>query len=356
MTDACLTGIFEQLFQSGIVGDGFTVVWHAGEPLVLPISYYENAFEIIAELAPPDIDVRHSFQTNGTLLNQDWCDFIARSGARIGLSIDGPRLLHDAHRRTRRGKGTHANAMRGARLLQRNGIRFHIIAVLTLESLQYPDELFDFFLDHGFHDVCFNIEEIEGVNRGSSLQRNDVQVRFRRFFKRFLSLVKRSDWALSVRELDQLLKQLRAPPAVQFRNQQTSPMSIISVDWAGNVSTFSPEFLGMRNDRYGDFVFGKIYQGNFMGLHANPKFLEVKAEIDQGVAICKAECPYYPLCGGGAPSNKLFENGTFASSETLYCRLTKQTIIDVVLEDVEAELGYYKDPPRRRLTTGHGAG
>ena len=51
-------------------------------------------------------------------------------------------------------------------------------------------------------------------------------------------------------------------------------------------------------------------------------------EIGEGIEMCRAECKYFPVCGGGVPSNKVFENGTFASTETMYCRLTKKRVTD----------------------------
>ena len=58
-------------------GDGLSVVWHAGEPMVLPIDFYRRAFRLIDGLKPPDLTVTHSFQTNGTLIDDAWCEFFA---------------------------------------------------------------------------------------------------------------------------------------------------------------------------------------------------------------------------------------------------------------------------------------
>lgn len=77
---------------------------------------------MISRAAPAGANIVHSIQSNGTLLSQAWCDFIKRHDIRIGLSIDGPAYLHDTHRKSRRGKGMHAAAMRGLQLLKDNGI------------------------------------------------------------------------------------------------------------------------------------------------------------------------------------------------------------------------------------------
>lgn len=124
-----------RLAEDGLAGSQLTVVWHAGEPLVLPPTYYEDAFGEIAAALGPSCEVSHSFQTNGTLIDEAWCALLARHRTRIGISVDGPADLHDRHRRTRRGEGTHARVLEGMARLREHGIPFHVIAVITRDSL-----------------------------------------------------------------------------------------------------------------------------------------------------------------------------------------------------------------------------
>src|ERR1700687_369022 len=154
---------FDQVLRSPIAREGFTVVWHAGEPMVLPILFYEEAFAVLNELNRAALRVDHSFQTNGTLVTPEWCDFIHRHRVKVGVSIDGPAFLHDERRKTRSGKGTHQKVMRGVGCLQDHGIDFHVITVLTSEALDHADALFDFYVEHHIRRVGFNVEEIEGV-------------------------------------------------------------------------------------------------------------------------------------------------------------------------------------------------
>ncbi len=95
MSDETLHNLFAQVFASGWASDGLSIVWHAGEPMVLPIEFYRRAFRTIEGLKPPDVAVRHSFQTNGTLVNDRWCEFFAEEDVKVGVSIDGPKRFHD---------------------------------------------------------------------------------------------------------------------------------------------------------------------------------------------------------------------------------------------------------------------
>jgi len=142
VAEATLANLFSQVFASGWVRDGVTIVWHAGEPMVLPIDFYRSAFRLIDGLKPADLAVTHSFQTNGTLIDDAWCEFFAAEQISVGVSIDGPQLLHDINRRTRSGRGTFDRAIAGIRTLRRNAVPFHVISVLSAESLAAPGEMF----------------------------------------------------------------------------------------------------------------------------------------------------------------------------------------------------------------------
>lgn len=331
-----LRRIYEQVLASRWVRGAFTVVWHAGEPMVLPVGFYRDAFALLDELNTARLDISHSFQTNGTLINRAWCELIAERHLRIGVSVDGPAFLHDARRKTRSGQGTHERVMRGIRCLQDHGIEFHVISVLTREALDHPDALFQFYLDHGIRRIGFNIEEIEGVNAASSLAAQESAERVRSFFSRFLELTLAAGDRIEVRELTGLGKLILRSSGLIQRNQENVPLRILNVDWAGNFSTFSPELLDADG---GVFLLGNILHDDLDAIGSSPKLLSLCEEVEAGVAACRRTCEYFGLCGGGSPSNKFFENGSLRSTETLHCRLAKKAVSDVVLTNLETCLG-----------------
>jgi uncharacterized protein len=306
--------------------------------LVLDTSYYFRAFEIIRERKPKQLEIRHNFQTNGVLINQVWADFFRDNEITVGLSIDGPKILHDAHRRTRTGRGTFDRVIRGVRILSENNIPFHVITVLTRESLRSARELFDFYLEMGIRNVGFNVEEIEGNHRSSSLQDVHVDAETRAFFDKIYDLCESQPGTLSVREIGSAFHAIVNPESQKYGNPLTEPLRMLTVSVDGDLSTFSPELLGYESDRYGSFVFGNIHQNELSSLLDDAKFKFVNAEIERGLAQCKSGCEYFDLCRGGAPVNKFFENGSFDSTETLFCRLTKKAVIDVVLARLEASI------------------
>src|SRR5262245_10027159 len=158
MSPDTLDQTFRWVFDSGLAREPFVLLWHAGEPLVLPVSFYETAADLLRRRNVAAVPVLQSFQTNATLIDARWCAFLRRPDVPLGVSVDGPDFLHDRHRRTRRGGGTFDRVLRGIHLLHAHGIPFEVITVLTADSLGYPDELFDFYQVNGIGSVGFNVE------------------------------------------------------------------------------------------------------------------------------------------------------------------------------------------------------
>lgn len=335
MSLATLDLVCRRVFESPFLASELQVAWHGGEPLTVPLAWYEEATALIAARRPASLRLTHAFQTNGLLVNEDWVRFFDRTGARVGLSIDGPADLHDATRRTRRGRGTHAGAMRAVRLLQDQGVAFHVITVLTDRALDDPDRLFDFYVRHGISEVGFNIEEIEGANTTSSLAGGN-EAKYRDFIRRFFALVWRSPGVLKVREFESALGYLLSDEPVC--DEQNEPFAIVSVSHDGAISTFSPELLGAHHPRFGDFAFGHVAAHALADVAAAAPFHTVSREIRRGVDACRRDCRYFRWCGGGAAANKLFETGRFDTTETMHCRLTRQVVLDEVVAGMETHM------------------
>ena len=331
-----LHNLFSQVFASGWVGDNLAVVWHAGEPMVLPIDFYRNAFRMIDRLKPAGVEVAHSFQSNGTLIDEAWCAFFAEERIGVGVSIDGPKQFHDRYRLTRAGRGTFDRTIAGIRLLRRHKVPFHVISVLSVASMAAPYEMFDFFVEEGIEQVCFNVEESEGDHVSESFQEAGVEAAYYRFLSEFWRLSAAApDKITFIREIEHAIRQVIRPADAPFCNQLVEPFAIISMDWAGNISTFSPELLGLMNPAYDDFLLGNINHDFLIDLPRRPNLTRMLADIQAGVEMCREHCEYFSVCGGGEPVNKLAENGSFASSETNYCRLTKMRATDLVLDALE---------------------
>jgi len=327
--------IFEKIFAAGWASPYLTVIWHAGEPLVLPTSYYQAAFEAIETLRPSGIELRHSIQTNGMLIDREWCDLIKKWHIGVGVSVDGPRHMHDANRVTRAGKGTFDKTIAGIRLLRQENVPFHVITVLTAASMSAPDELLDFYVSEGIDDVCFNVEESEGTYVSGLLASGNAADSFRDFLDRFWTMSRKSSQIQFIREIDGMIPRIFRPEQSCAENAQVTPFGMVNIDCHGNVSSFSPELLGYKNTKYNDFIVGNILTESLEDMMRSPAMQAMTRDISAGVEMCRKECDYFSVCGGGAPVNKLAENGSFASSRTVFCSLVQIVPTDLILHALE---------------------
>ncbi|WP_172631744.1 cyclophane-forming radical SAM/SPASM peptide maturase GrrM/OscB [Dictyobacter arantiisoli] len=334
MSNATLAQIFQVLCASPFLKDELTCIWHAGEPLVLSIDFYRQAFLLQQQYNVNGLHISNAFQTNATLITQQWCDFIREHDIHVGVSIDGPQYLHDAQRVDRKNRGTFERVLKGIALLRANDIPYSAIAVVTGETVHYPDEFWHFFAELQPSRLGLNPEEVEGCNRHSSLHTLAGIEQYKRFLQRLLSLNEQSQSPLPIREFDTLLAKIQAGQVANNAGTNT-PMSILNFDYEGNISTFSPELLSFTHPVYGRFTFGNVFTTQLEDILQDGKFVPMYAAIQRGIASCRESCDYFALCGGGAPSNKLHENGSFDSTETHACRLRIKITTDVLLEHLE---------------------
>ncbi len=318
--------------------DSVRILWHAGEPLAAGLDFFERASEIIRECNPRGVKISQTMQTNGTLITGQWCQFFVRNKVQIGVSVDGPAHVHDRHRRTLGNGPTHAGVMRGINLLNRHDIALHGVAVLTPYSLNFPDDIFDFFVETGFTSVGFNLEETEGAHDSAFGDQNTQIDRSREAYNNFMSRLferwQRAQQRPRIREFEGMIHSIGA----FLRNQDyyrtsddLTPFSNIVVSREGEISTFSPELAGGTSSDTSCFSIGNVHEiASLEELAANQKFKDIAAEVEKGVARCRAECEYFPVCGGGTASNKFYEKGTFDCAETTTCLLHRKTLADVV--------------------------
>jgi uncharacterized protein len=271
-----------------------------------------------------------AIQTNGVSISDAWIDFLRRSETRIGLSIDGPQRFHDARRRTRAGGGTWSLVMRSLIRLQSAGLHPNVISVLHPACLSAPDEFYRFYRDNDIHQISFSIDEAEGSNAASSFEGFDHKPAMVEFLRTILTLAFCDGYSLQIREIERIAHVLADGDAAD--NEQVKPWHVIVVAANGDVTSFSPEFMELRSAAHDNFCFGNIVQSDFDDIVDSAVFKQTHDEIRSGVELCRSNCRYFEVCGGGAPSNKMFENNSLESGETSFCRLSTQAAADALIQ------------------------
>ncbi len=143
-----------QQYISSQQTDEITFAWQGGEPTLLGLDYFKQ----IVALEKKHADgrrINNTLQTNGTLLNKDWCRFFGDHDFLIGLSIDGPRALHDAHRVDRGGKPTFDRVMHGLSLLKAHEVEFNTLTVVSATNATQPLAVYDFLREVGSGYIQF---------------------------------------------------------------------------------------------------------------------------------------------------------------------------------------------------------
>lgn len=334
MSPEVLRAAIDTVLASNSVPGPVMFLWHLGEPLAASPEFYENAFHFAsAAAARHGRNVRHGFQTNATLLNGTWVNLIKRHNVRVGVSVDGPAFIHDRLRRSRAGLGTHAATMRGVKLLQDAGIRFGAISVITDFTLDYAREFYDFFLNHEISRVALNTDEIEGVNRHSSLAAASSETRYKQFITQLLERAECHTGAVRIRELWSTLSVLATDRVVPI-NTANRALRIITIDHSGDVYTFSPELAAAQGDDRSRFAIGNVLSSSLEEMTDSSRFKDLSSEIAVGVEKCRNTCQFWAFCGGGSPSNKFFEHGQFDVTETAACRVHTKATVEAVSQHV----------------------
>jgi uncharacterized protein len=121
----------------------------------LGLDYFRKIVALQHKHRPSGRQIRNGIQTNGTLLDEDWCRFFATKGFGVGLSLDGPKELHDLYRVNKKQESTHEQAMRGYELLQKHRVPFDILCVVHDQNVQHPTEMYRFFKQIGARYLGF---------------------------------------------------------------------------------------------------------------------------------------------------------------------------------------------------------
>jgi uncharacterized protein len=142
--------VMEAFVRQTIAAQGVpfvTLAWQGGEPTLMGLDFFRRALEVEREALPAGWQVERTIQTNGTLLDDDWAAFLARNKVLVGLSIDGPRELHDAYRHDGAGGSVFDKVEAAARLLRKHGAEFNVLCTINAANAGRPLEVYRYFRD-----------------------------------------------------------------------------------------------------------------------------------------------------------------------------------------------------------------
>ena len=146
MSHTTLEAYIRQLLESHQSPE-VTVAWQGGEPTLMKLDFFRLSVEYVEKYRRPGQRVQYTFQTNGILLDDDWCAFLKENKFLVGLSVDGPQEIHDTYRVNKAGQGTFRQVMRGLGCLKKHGVDFNILCTVNAANQHHGRRVYRFFRD-----------------------------------------------------------------------------------------------------------------------------------------------------------------------------------------------------------------
>ncbi len=193
MSEPVLEQYIRQLIESHQT-DSVNIAWQGGEPTLMGLDFYRRTMDLVEKYRRPGMTFLHTMQTNGTLLDDEWCEFLKEHNFLMGISIDGPRELHDVYRVDKGGKPTFDKVMRGLRRLQQHGVDYNVLTTVNRVNGDYPLEVYRCLRDEVGTTWMQFIPVVERINAdGLTLYQEGTKVSDRSVqpaqFGRFLSTI-----------------------------------------------------------------------------------------------------------------------------------------------------------------------
>lgn len=317
MSDAVLERFVEETLAAQ-PGADVTFAWQGGEPTLMGLDFFECAVALAESRRRPHQRVQHTLQTNGTRLDDAWGAFLARHGWLVGISLDGPRELHDRSRHDKGGGGSFDAVLRGVEVLRRHGVAWNALVTVHAGNAHAPLEVYRFLRDEAGARFLQFIPIVEradpsGAQRGTALSERSVGgAAFGRFLLAiFTEWVRRDVGTVFVQAFDDLLgKHLGVPGGVCVHQPVCG--DALALEHTGDVYAC---------DHYveTDFRLGNLLDTPLAALVEDPRQRAFGlAKAATLTAQCR-RCPVRALCHGGCPKDRVAISGDGEAGQNHLC-------------------------------------
>jgi len=270
-----------------------TFAFQGGEPTLIGLDYFENLIRYEKKYNQRKIKVNYAIQTNGLLIDQEWAQFLAKNHFLVGISLDGPKSIHDIFRKDHKGKGTYQRVIEGIENLKKYRVDFNILSVVTSQLARHPHQVYRYFQKKGFNYLQFIPCLYPLGESPDSYPYSLAPERYGSFLKKLFDL-----WhhdvvyhnIVSIRYFNNLLQMILGyPPEACDITGHCSCQFIIEA----NGGVYPCDFYVIDQ-----WHLGNIKEQSFTQLFNSPlaqHFIQSSTYIDPA---CR-ECPWFPLCRGG---------------------------------------------------------
>lgn len=297
MTDAVLERFVRQHIEAHQAPE-VTFTWQGGEPTLMGLDFFKRAVELQRAHRKPGTQIRNAIQTNATLLDDAWCGFFAEHRFLVGVSLDGPRDVHDAYRRDRGGAPTFDRVMAGIALLQKHQVDFNVLACVHAASAGRGLEVYRFLRDQARAPMIQFIPVVEREERGGASARSIAGRQYGEFLIAvFDEWVRRDVGSVFVQIFDVAL-------GVWFG--QPSALCVFA-DTCGDALALEHDGDLYSCDHFVEpaFKLGNIARTPLGELVASPRQLKFGLDKRDAMPRFCRECPVRFACNGGCPKDRI---------------------------------------------------
>jgi len=281
--------------------------WQGGEPTLAGVDFFRKAVALQQKYGAPGQSVGNGFQTNGVLLDEEWCRLFREYHFLVGLSMDGPQEVHDKMRHNAAGQGTWNKVMASAELMERSGVEYNILCVVNALNVQLGADLLRWFVDHGFNYVQF----VPCLEPG--MAHNLTAAAYGDFLCDTFDYWSREAFGkVSVRDLEAILgMRMGMPPSVCTYGRTCNHYIVIE----HNGDVYPCDFFVFK-----EWKLGNIMEGPLESFFTCDKYKQFAYQKDK-VPACRG-CQWRALCHGGCQKDRRCAGGL--SEPTPFCESYKQ--------------------------------
>ncbi len=292
--------------------------WQGGEPTLMGLDFFKRAISLQHKHTPAGMRVLNSLQTNGTLLDDEWCRFLRGNGFLVGISIDGPQPLHDAYRVDKGGAGTFAAVMAGLDLLKKHDVEFNVLTTAHAANQDHALEVYRFLRDEVEARFIQFIPIVERDNAGGYQKGNTVTDRSvtARGFGRFMTevfdeWVRRDVGRVFVQLFDVALAAwLGAPPGLCVFADTCG--TALAVEHNGDLYSCD-HFVEP------DHLVGNLHNGGLADMVDSPQQLGFGTAKRDTLPNQCVQCEVRFVCNGGCPRNRFITTADGQPSLNYLC-------------------------------------
>ncbi|AQQ08475.1 Anaerobic sulfatase-maturating enzyme [Sedimentisphaera cyanobacteriorum] len=305
------------------------IAFQGGEPTLMGLDFYKKLHKFENKYAKDGQQITNSLQTNGILLDDEWCEFLSKNGWLVGISLDGPKKYHDYYRVDKGGNGTYDRVVESIERCKRHNVQFNILVLVNNLNVQDPDEIFDFFVhEHGIKFLqfvpCVEYDEETGEVTDFSVDPEKFGSFLCRIYDRWKEY---GPEKLSVRIFDSTMNYLltRRHTNCSFAKRCDDYIVV-----EHNGEAYCCDFFVENN-----WDLGNIMEKNIADIARSEKkkaFGQRKTKLPKKCVLCR----HHSICRGGCPKDRIPVNGDPVQPNYL-CE-SYQQYFDHVVEDLKAML------------------